>query len=179
MGWTVRGSNAGGGEIFCICPDRPVWPNLHEAWISNTMKTTWYQVIHDIVPTNERLARIRLCDAAHCHSCGGTGTILPRLTECNAAANIWEWTRVRMSVILRTSPRNINPMWTIRPDFHIWPPQRKGAILWPSAHMVYYCVNHCQQQMATDYADFLRRARWKAYQKAHRRERIANYLVVL
>ena len=22
-GWTVRGLNAGGGEIFCICPDRP------------------------------------------------------------------------------------------------------------------------------------------------------------
>ena len=28
-------------------------------------------------------------------------------------------------------------------------------------------------------ADFLRKARWKAYQKEHRRERIADYLVVL
>jgi hypothetical protein len=29
MGWTVRGSNPGGGEIFRPCPDRP-WgpPNL-------------------------------------------------------------------------------------------------------------------------------------------------------
>jgi hypothetical protein len=25
-GWTVRGSNPGGGEIFCICPDRPWGP---------------------------------------------------------------------------------------------------------------------------------------------------------
>jgi hypothetical protein len=23
MGWTVQGSNPGGGEIFCTCPDRP------------------------------------------------------------------------------------------------------------------------------------------------------------
>jgi len=23
MGWTVRGSNPGGGEIFHICPDKP------------------------------------------------------------------------------------------------------------------------------------------------------------
>jgi len=23
MGWTVRGSNPGGGEIFRTCPDRP------------------------------------------------------------------------------------------------------------------------------------------------------------
>jgi hypothetical protein len=45
--------------------------------------------------------------------------------------------------------------------------------------MVYYFVNHCQQLMPTDNADFLRRARWKAYQKAYRRERIAKYLVVL
>jgi hypothetical protein len=99
-----------------------VWTNLHEAWISNTMKITWHQVIHDIVPTNERLARIRLCDAAHSRSCARTDTILHRLTECNAATNIWEWTRARMVVILRTSARNINPIWTIRPDFHIRPP---------------------------------------------------------
>ena len=26
MGWTVRGSNLGGGEIFGICPDRPWGP---------------------------------------------------------------------------------------------------------------------------------------------------------
>ena len=84
-----------------------------------------------------------------------------------------------MALILRTSPRHINPKWTIRPDFNIWPPQRNQAILWLIAHMVYYCVNHWQQLMATDYADFLRWVRWKAYQKAQRRERIANYLVVL
>jgi hypothetical protein len=27
MGWTVRGSNAGGGEIFRTCPDRPRGPS--------------------------------------------------------------------------------------------------------------------------------------------------------
>ena len=26
MGWTVRGSNSGGGEIFCTCPDWPWGP---------------------------------------------------------------------------------------------------------------------------------------------------------
>ena len=26
-GWTVRGSNPGGGEIFCTCPDRPWGPS--------------------------------------------------------------------------------------------------------------------------------------------------------
>ena len=156
-----------------------MWTNLNAAWIPNKMRTTWYQVIHDIVPTNDRLARIRLCDDPHCTLCKKTDKILHRLTECNATENIWDWTLERMALVLRTSPRHIYPKWTIRPDFNVWPPQRKQAILWLIAHMVYYCVNHWQRLMATDYADFLRRARWKAYQKAQRRERITNYLVVL
>ena len=152
-----------------------VWTNLNAAWIPNKIKITWYQVIHDIEPTNDRLARIKLRDDPHCSLCRKTDTILHCLTKCNVAANIWE----RITQILRMSPRNIKPKWTISPDFNFWPPQRKQTILWLIAHMVYYCVNHWQQLRATDYGDFLRRSRWKAYQKAQRREQIANYLVVL
>lgn len=37
-----------------------VWTNLHGTWASNTIKANWYTVIHDILPTNERLHTIRL-----------------------------------------------------------------------------------------------------------------------
>jgi len=30
-----------------------VWTNLHKAWFSETLKSTWYAVIHEVVPTNE------------------------------------------------------------------------------------------------------------------------------
>ena len=82
------------------------------------------------------------------------------------------------SMMLRTEPRHVPPEWTIWPDFHIWPPRRKGAILWLMAHMVYYCIQNRKRLIDTDYADFLRRARWKSYQEAHRMQRIGNYLVV-
>jgi hypothetical protein len=36
MGWTVRGSNPGGGEIFHTCPDRP--------WGPPRLLYNWYQV---------------------------------------------------------------------------------------------------------------------------------------
>jgi hypothetical protein len=81
--------------------------------------------------------------------------------------------------MMRTAPRHIPPEWTIRPDFHIWPPQRRGAIVWILAHMAYYNTQHQQRLTGTDYADFLRRARWKAYQKKRRRKRIGNYLVLI
>jgi hypothetical protein len=123
--------------------------------------------------------QIKLRDDPLCNICSKTDTILHRITECNATANIWKWTRELIAQTLRTSPRNINTKWTISPDFNFWPPQRKQAILWIIAHMVYYCVNNWQQPVDTDYADFLRRSRWKAYRKAQRRERIANNLIVL
>jgi hypothetical protein len=42
----------------CI-PWALVGTNLHKACVSETLKSTWYAVIHEIVPTNERLATIR------------------------------------------------------------------------------------------------------------------------
>ena len=29
-----------------------VWHNLHTAWITDEMKSVWFTVIHDIIPTN-------------------------------------------------------------------------------------------------------------------------------
>jgi hypothetical protein len=30
--------------------------------------------------------------------------------------------------------------WTLRPQFHIWPPRSHMAILWIIAHMVWYRI---------------------------------------
>jgi hypothetical protein len=35
-GWTVRGSNAGRGEIFRTCPDRP--------WVLPSLLYSWYRI---------------------------------------------------------------------------------------------------------------------------------------
>ena len=156
-----------------------VWKNLDETWVTPEIRSTWFQVIHDLIPTNVRLARIRLCDNEICPRCGGRDTLIHRLTECHDAAAIWKWTRERLAMMMRTNPRYIPPEWTIRPDCTIWPPQRRGAILWLVAHMVHYCIHHRQKLTCADYADFLRRARWKAYRKARRSERVGNYLIVL
>jgi hypothetical protein len=114
-----------------------VWKNLNAAWIPNKIKTTWYQVIHDIEPTNERLHKIKLREKPLCNTCKRTDTILHHITECNDTANVWKSTRERIAQILRTSPQNINLKWTLSPDFNFWPPQRKQAILWIIAHVVY------------------------------------------
>jgi len=66
----------------------------------------------------------------------------------------------------------ILPEWTVRPSFHFWPPQRHRAILWIFAHMIYYRTQHWHRVSTIDYADFMRRARWKAYQTIRWRENL-------
>ena len=39
---------------------RKVWKNLHTARVPEETKSNWYLVVHDIIPTKERLHAIRL-----------------------------------------------------------------------------------------------------------------------
>jgi hypothetical protein len=78
--------------------------------------------------------------------------------------------------MLRTDPRHIPSDWTIRPGFHIWPPRRQAALLWTLVHMIYYVIQHRERLSLTDYADFMRHARWKAYSNWHRLMKVGNYL---
>jgi len=70
-----------------------VWKNLHTAWVSEEITSMWYTVVHDIVPTNERLHVIRLVESNRCRHCGRRDTLVHRLTECNEETAIWLWTR--------------------------------------------------------------------------------------
>jgi hypothetical protein len=53
--------------------------------------------------------------------------------------------------------------WTIRMCFRFWPTQRHGAVLWILAHMVHYRTQNRGRLTLADYADFVRRTRWKIY----------------
>jgi len=45
------------------------------------------------------------------------------------------------------------------------------------AHMIYYRLQ--RRVTSDDYADFLRRARRKAYQKTRRQDKVGDYLCIL
>jgi hypothetical protein len=81
--------------------------NLHSAWITEEMKSIWFTVIHDILPTNVRLSKIRLPDTNCCTHCGRFNTLQLRLTECNEGAVICRWTRACLAAILRAEPKHI------------------------------------------------------------------------
>jgi len=74
--------------------------------------------------------------------------------------------------------RNIQQVWTIRPDFQHWPPQRQSAVLWIMAHIVQYRLLTQRRTSLLDYVDFMRRARWK-YQNASKPRVTGRYLDVI
>ena len=93
-----------------------VWQNLQAVWTSEKIRAEWYKVIHDIVPTHVRLARINLSDTDRCCLCGRLDTLIHRLTECKEMLDIWGWTRRRIGIMLRTSPKHQSQTHTSRMD---------------------------------------------------------------
>ena len=75
----------------------------------------------------------------------------------------WLWTQGHLATMLRTHPYLIPDDWPLRPGFSLWPPQRHGAVLWVLAYFVYYTVQYPATPTLQDFADFMRRARWKAH----------------
>jgi len=94
-----------------------LWGSLHNLRLSVGAISAWYVVIHDVIPTNARLHRIRLMDTDNCTQCGRQDTVLHRLTECGVEQEIWEWTRTRIARIRRTDPRHVTTEWFLRPLF--------------------------------------------------------------
>jgi hypothetical protein len=113
-------------------------------------------MIHNIIPTNVRLHRIRLTDTNKCTQCGRQDTKLNRLTKCGVRQEIWEWNRPRIAQIERTDPRRIPKEWPLRPFFKLWPPQIHQATLWFLASKGFYVVNHCRTLSVLDCNDCLK-----------------------
>ena len=60
-------------RITRMCPQanwRQIWRNLTVAPTTEDDKAAWYRTIHDILPTNERLFRIKISPTNKCNACG-------------------------------------------------------------------------------------------------------------
>jgi hypothetical protein len=86
---------------------RRIWQNIKGKHLTTTIRALWFRAVHDIIPTNERLCRIRLSDIPMCRTCNQTDTTLHRVTSCMRARDIWHWTRFRIAIMLRTDPLNV------------------------------------------------------------------------
>jgi len=143
------------------------------------IKSTWYAAIHDIIPTNERLAVIHVMNTASCTRCGATDRLLHRNTKYEEDPVIWAWTRARIAALLRVHPKYVSEEWTIGPIFRYWTPQKQAAIVWILVHLVTYRLQTQRRLSLADDMDFLKRARWKEYHRSTKPPTVGRYLDVL
>jgi hypothetical protein len=106
-----------------------VWKNLHVCPATDEIKSTWYKTMHDLLPTNDRLAAIHLTDTTACSSCGHPDSLQHRIRECGEGLIIWIWTKKNLGYMLRVDLRYIPPEWTMRPAFRHWPAQKVSGTL--------------------------------------------------
>jgi hypothetical protein len=156
-----------------------VWVNLWATPVPDSTKDAWYRVIHDIVPTRQRLHAIRLSQTDLCPMCHVKDTLTHRITGCGEGNRQWIWTRQRLAVILRTDPRWICEEWLYRPQFRFWPAQRHRAVLWILAKLIDFRLQKERTLTTCDYFDFLKRSKWKLYQQHNRQSQVGNYLSVI
>jgi len=112
------------------------WKNLNEAPVPETTRGVWYRVIHEIITMNECLHLINMVQTDTCRKCASKDTLEHRLLVCGEGKLIWEYSRPLIVRMLRMIPLRIPDDWIIHPQFHIWPPKRRRAILWTLTNVV-------------------------------------------
>jgi hypothetical protein len=100
------------------------------------------EVIHDIVPTNERLRHIKMAPTDACRSCALKDARQRRLTFRGGGRDIWAYAKALMTRMLRATPTQIPDDWILRPQFQLWPPKRRNVILWVLANVVLFEHNN-------------------------------------
>src|SRR5215510_10424911 len=123
--------------------------------VSNDVKTDWFYVIHDIIPTQDRPHAIHLAPSNLCQMCTVPDTLSHRMTACGERKEQWIWTRKRLAMFLRIDQRYVNEEWIYRPHFRLWPKQKHLAVLWVLACFITFGTHKGNRLTSLDYHDFL------------------------
>jgi hypothetical protein len=148
-------SQSCGSHVSGITDWATLWSNTHETPVHEDIKMDWYRAVHDIVPSQDRLHRNHMAATNLCRKCDMVGNLSNRLLECDEGKVMWDWTKGRIAVLLRTTVRHMPDVWLLCPTFNIWPPKRRRAVLWILANFVAYCLQQRKRLTCQDYYDFL------------------------
>jgi hypothetical protein len=155
-----------------------VWANLHGVRLDGSVASYWYVAIHDIAPTRQRLAAIRLVPDPRCTLYGELDTLEHRLIACRQGPVLWRWTRGVLAAILTVCHTVIPDAWAWCPDYVIWPPQHRMAVTWIVAHFAHYRLWKQHGKSLNDYRTYLKGARRHVCLCPKRKRAVGNYLDV-
>lgn len=130
-----------------------IWRNVHNHILPSRIKSTWYLIVNDKIPTNEKLNNIHLSPTNACAVCGHVDTLLHRFT-CGTAEQIVKHMRRRLAIIDRTTPQNIDIIELLRPEKLRYPRRKHNAAIWVLGHTAAYIILNRHATLA-DYCAYL------------------------
>ena len=99
------------------CNWTTVWSNVSSKAIPPATRTTWYTMVHDLVPTAERLHRHGLEESPLCQRCGNVDTLMHRLVDCLPDNKMeWEACARKLTSLSGLPLPTIQPTLLLRPD---------------------------------------------------------------
>lgn len=95
-----------------------VWENIASTPLSDKMRSMWYRVIYDLIPTQVRLHGINIHNMRACVPCNNIYTLLHTLIMCTTIYKQWQWTHDRIAAVVCADPRYVPPppQWLLLPD---------------------------------------------------------------
>lgn len=133
-----------------------VWRSISRSWHGSATVSWWYIAVHDLVRTRYREhhhidSNKVVRTPPTCMACGRVDTLLHRLTQCGAAADVWSW----LNRVLGRLPQDI----FIRPDRQWTPKKLHATMSWVLGKAVRYMLEgrHGQRSLQ-DFKVFLRQA---------------------
>lgn len=151
-----------------------IWNNLNSSVIPVDVKSLWYNVIHDIISTKERLHRIHMIASEKCSFCTESDTIFHRLVQCSAMVPIQQQlNRYLQHLQSSTWFRSYHLLW---PDFCIKPRAKHDAVLWVLAHTVVFSIKYYGLQNIDAYVIYMQYAKSKFLSYSHNSKKYSIYL---
>ena len=97
-----------------------IWRNVFNKNLTSSEQSLWYQVVNNVVPTNEALHKIGLTPDPKCRCCGQKNTIEHKLTDC-VYKKLWEDAVHAISSFTRVKKEHINANNILKPSFYYGP----------------------------------------------------------
>ena len=138
-------------------------------------KSEWLKVIHDIIPTQDRLHKFLLSSTNKCHNCQEPGSTAHRIIACGNRREIWHWTKRRMAQFLNTNPENIPDEWSTCTHYMLRSPEGHRAVSWMLAILVKSRTQSQRELTLQEYIDILKSSRWKLSTNATQRRGVGTY----
>ena len=123
-----------------------VWKNINNNVLSSQVRSVWFKIVHDVIPTNSRLYKIKLKTEPICEQCLQEDTILHRLTKCRKVQGFWKYVRRKIAILLRTGEDNILGNIVTFPDFDIPFPNKRNALVWFIGNYCNFIINNEELQ---------------------------------